>query len=55
MEHFWCAIFSERYIEWDPGEREEEDKEVVMCKLLGCKAHGVSRWLKLGFYWEVNP
>jgi hypothetical protein len=31
MERFWCATFSERYIEWDPSEREEEDKEVVMC------------------------
>jgi hypothetical protein len=41
MERFWYAIFSERYIEWDPSERKEENKEVVVCKLPDCKAHGV--------------
>lgn len=43
MERFWYAIFSERYIEWHPNKRREEDKEVVTCKLPDCKAHGVPR------------
>jgi hypothetical protein len=41
MERFWYAIFSERYIEWHPSKRREEDKEVLTCKLPDCKAHGV--------------
>jgi hypothetical protein len=41
MERFWYAIFSEKYIERDPSERREEDKEVVACRLLDCKAYGV--------------
>ena len=48
MERFWYAIFSERYIEYDPSERREEDKEVVVCKLLDCSAHGVSQPLAAG-------
>jgi hypothetical protein len=42
LERFWYAIFSERYVEWDPSKRKEEDQEVVVCKLLDCKAHGMS-------------